>query len=75
MRTIGRCLLFLFIQQDTDLTDLREKMLDADPEFAMFLRDIEALQKILEARSTIVLSADTMRFKLLKEMPDLTPKK
>ena len=51
------------------------KMLDADPEFAMFLRDIEALQKILEARSTIVLSADTMPFKLLKEMPDLTPKK
>jgi membrane protease subunit HflC len=45
------------------------KMLEDDPELAMFLRDIEALKKILEKRSTIVLSADTEPFKLLKEMP------
>jgi len=47
------------------------KMLEADPQLAMFLRDVEALKKILEKRSTIVLSADTEPFKLLKEMPDL----
>ena len=51
------------------------KMLDADPELAMFLRDIEALKKILEERSTIVFSADTEPFKLLKQMPALEPKK
>ncbi len=51
------------------------KMLEKDPELAMFLRDIEALKKILQERSTIVLSADTEPFKLLKQMPELTPKK
>jgi membrane protease subunit HflC len=47
------------------------KLLEEDPQLAMFLRDIEALQKILEERSTIVLSTDTEPFRLLKEMPDL----
>jgi len=51
------------------------KMLEADPDLAMFLRDIEALKRTLEERSTIVLSADTEPFKLLKEMPVLKPKK
>ncbi len=51
------------------------KMLEADPDLAMFLRDIEALKRTLEHRSTIVLSADTEPFKLLKEMPVLKPKK
>jgi membrane protease subunit HflC len=51
------------------------KMLEADPELAMFLRDVEALKKILQERSTIVLSADTEPFKLLKQMPHLEPKK
>lgn len=51
------------------------KMLEADPDLAMFLRDIEALKRILEQRSTIVLSADTEPFKLLKEMPVLKPKR
>ena len=51
------------------------KMLEEDPELAMFLRDIEAIKKILEKRSTIVLSADAEPFKLLKEMPNLEPKK
>ena len=51
------------------------KMLEEDPEFAMFLRDIDALKKVLRERSTIVLSADTEPFKLLKEMPVLEPKK
>jgi membrane protease subunit HflC len=47
------------------------KMLEEDPDLAMFLRDIEALKKILEKRSTVVFSADTAPFNLLKEMPDL----
>jgi membrane protease subunit HflC len=51
------------------------KMLEADPDLAMFLRDIEALKKILQKRSTVVLSADTEPFKLLKQMPVLEPKK
>jgi len=47
------------------------KMLEADPKLAMFLRDIDALKKILAQRSTIVISADAQPFKLLKEMPEL----
>ena len=50
------------------------KMLEADPELAMFLRDIDALKSILEKRSTVVLSADTQPFELLKKMPNLAPK-
>jgi membrane protease subunit HflC len=51
------------------------KMLEADTELAMFLRDVEALKKTLQERSTVVLSADTEPFKLLKQMPHLEPKK
>jgi membrane protease subunit HflC len=51
------------------------KLLEEDPELAMFLRDLEALKKILANRSTIVLSADTEPFKLLKKAPDLEGKK
>lgn len=50
------------------------KMLDADPEFAMFLREIEALKKTLKERTTVVLPADAEPFKLLKEMPKIEPK-
>jgi len=49
------------------------KLLEADPELAMFLRDIDALKKILEERATVVVSAKTAPFKLLEEMPDLKP--
>ena len=51
------------------------KKLEEDPEFAMFLRDIESLEKILKERSTIVIPADSEPFKLLKELPPLEPKK
>lgn len=47
------------------------QMLDADPELAMFLRDIDALKKILSSKSTIVLSADSQPFELLKKMPKI----
>jgi len=50
------------------------KMLEADPEFAMFLREIETLKKTLKDRTTIVLPADAEPFKLLKEMPKIEPK-
>ena len=42
------------------------KELEADPEFAMFLRDLESLKEILKEKSTIVLGADTQPFSLLK---------
>lgn len=51
------------------------KLLEEDPEFAIFLRKIDALKKYLEKRSTIVFSADTEPFELLREMPVLEPKK
>jgi membrane protease subunit HflC len=49
------------------------KLLEADPALAMFLRDIEALKKILAEKTTIVVSTKTAPFKLLEEMPDLKP--
>jgi membrane protease subunit HflC len=51
------------------------KMLEEDPELAMFLRDLEALRNILSERSTIVIPADSAPFKLLKEIPSLGPKR
>lgn len=50
------------------------KLLEQDPQLAMFLRDIDALKKILEQRTTYVTSADSEPFKLLRQMPDLKPK-
>jgi membrane protease subunit HflC len=49
------------------------QMLDADPQLAMFLRDIDALKKVLKEKTTIVLGADTDPIKLLKQVPDLKP--
>ncbi len=51
------------------------KMLEDDPDLAMFLRSIEAFKKILAERATFVISADEEPFKLLKKMPSLVPKK
>lgn len=59
-------------QGDAEAAKYYELLRD-DPKFAIFLRNTEALKKILEKRSTIVLSADTEPFKLLKEMPNLEP--
>ncbi len=49
-------------------------MLDEDPEFAMFLRNIEGLRKILEKETTIILGADTDPLQYLKKAPDIQPK-
>ena len=47
------------------------KELDLNPALAVFLRQTESLKKILKERSTIVISADSEPFKLLKEMPEI----
>jgi len=47
--------------------------LEADPELAMLLRDIEALQKILEKNTTFVTPTDMRPFELLKGLPELKP--
>jgi membrane protease subunit HflC len=49
------------------------KLLEQEPSLAMFLRDVDALKKILEKRSTLVIGADAEPFKILKEMPKLDP--
>jgi len=49
------------------------KMLDEDPEFAGFLRNIEAIQTMLESNTTFVVPTDREPFSLLKGMPDLKP--
>lgn len=49
------------------------KMLEADPELAAFLRDLEALKKMLEKRTTYVVPTDKEPFRLLKGMPELKP--
>ena len=50
------------------------KMLDEDPELAGFLRNLEALQKMLETNTTFVVPTDKEPFSYLKEMPNLKPK-
>ena len=47
------------------------KLLEEEPELAMFLRNIEALEKILKERSTIVIRDDSEPFELLQKIPSL----
>lgn len=47
------------------------KMLDDAPELAMFLRDLEALQKIFTEGTTLVVPTDKKPFDLLKGIPDI----
>lgn len=49
------------------------KMLEAEPELAMLLRNLEALQKMLGERTTFVTPTDIEPFSLLKGMPKLKP--
>lgn len=49
------------------------ELLQADPELAMFLRETEALRKILKERTTYVAPADAAPFRLLREMPTIKP--
>lgn len=50
------------------------KMLEEDPEFAMFLRKIEVAKTTLAENTTIIIKADTEPFDLLRHSPKLTPK-
>jgi membrane protease subunit HflC len=51
------------------------KMLEEDPQLAIFLRNLEALVMTLKDRATIVIPADADPFKLLTGMPSLQPSK
>jgi len=51
------------------------KMLEEDPQLAIFLRNLEALVVTLRERATIVIPADADPFKLLMGMPSLQPSK
>jgi membrane protease subunit HflC len=50
-------------------------MLEADPQLAIFLRNLEALMTTLKERATVVIPADADPFKLLTAMPLLEPAK
>ena len=47
------------------------KFLEEEPKLAMFLRSLESLEKISKERTTIVISAESEPFKLLKGIPSL----
>ena len=49
------------------------EMLEADEDLAMFLRNIKALKTSLEQKSTVVISAETEPFHLLRDKPKLEP--
>lgn len=49
------------------------RLLEADPDLAMFLADVEALKEILAERTTVVLTTDTDLVRLLQAMPDIKP--
>jgi membrane protease subunit HflC len=51
------------------------KMLEEDPQLAIFLRNLEALVATLKERATIVIPADADPFRLLMGMPSLQPGK
>ncbi|MCF7976009.1 MAG: protease modulator HflC [Phycisphaerae bacterium] len=46
------------------------KMLDAEPQFAIFLKNLEALKSMLKQRTTLVLPMDADPFDLLVKAPD-----
>lgn len=50
------------------------KLLEADPDFAMFLQEIEALKKISKEDWVYVFSADTPPFNILKDKPNIVPR-
>ncbi len=50
------------------------KMLEEDPELAMFLREIDSLEKITKVGTTLVIPADSEPFIHLKKAPSLKPK-
>jgi membrane protease subunit HflC len=49
------------------------KLLEADPQLAIFLRNLETLIAILKEKATVIIPADADPFKLLTRMPSLQP--
>ncbi|MHC4517245.1 MAG: protease modulator HflC [Planctomycetota bacterium] len=47
------------------------ELLEAAPDLAIFLRDLEALEKTLKDRATVIIPGDVAPFKYLREMPSL----
>ncbi|NIP27013.1 MAG: hypothetical protein GWN67_22075 [Phycisphaerae bacterium] len=63
------------IQAEGDVEAAKSyKLLEADPRFAMYLQQIEALKKILANNTVIVLSTNVPPFDIIKEMPDIVPR-
>lgn len=63
------------IQADGDAQAAKSyKLLEADPEFAIFLRNIEAFKKTLEKNAIIVLSTDAYPFSMFKSRPAIVPR-
>ncbi len=50
------------------------EMLEDDPEFAMFLREIDAAKEALKERATIILREGSWLATLLGQMPDIKPR-
>ena len=50
------------------------KMLEADPEFAMFLQDIDTVKKTLKKNSIFVISTDVYPYYLLRDKPKILPR-
>ena len=50
------------------------KMLEEDPQLAMYLRNLEALAVTLKERATLVIPADCPPFDLLRRIPSLEPR-
>ena len=46
------------------------QMLEQEPQFALFLKNLDALKAMLNERTTFVVPMDVEPFKLLKEVPD-----
>lgn len=51
------------------------EMLKTEPEFAMYLQDVETLKNILKEKTTIILGSETDLINLLKGVPAISPKK
>lgn len=49
------------------------KLLEQDPDFAIFLRDLDTLKKVLKERATLIFSGETEPFDLLQKIPDIEP--
>ena len=58
-------------QGDAEAAKHYEK-LEEEPELAIFLRNIEALQEILKGETTIFIRASAEPFRYLDQMPDMT---